>query len=100
MVHMMTMYLSVRQQQRLPFEYSHTRFVALVVSGTDTSVCCVMYVRSITVSDIFLALYLSNSLRRDRVVGTVTRYGLSIPRIESRCGRDFSHPSRPALGPT
>jgi len=29
-----------------------------------------------------------------------TRYGLDGPGIESRLGRDFPHPSRPALGPT
>ena len=29
-----------------------------------------------------------------------TFYGMDGPRIESRWGRDFSHPSRPALGPT
>ena len=27
-------------------------------------------------------------------------YGLDGPGIESRCGRDFPHLSRPALGPT
>jgi hypothetical protein len=37
---------------------------------------------------------------RDSVVGIATRYGLDGPGIESRCGRDFSQPSRPALGPT
>ena len=37
---------------------------------------------------------------RDSVVGTATRYGLDGLGIESRCGRDFPHPSRPALGPT
>jgi hypothetical protein len=37
---------------------------------------------------------------RDSSVGTGTRYGLNCPGIESRCGRDFSHPSIPALGPT
>ena len=36
---------------------------------------------------------------RDSSVGIVTRYGLDCPGIESRWGRDFSHPSRPALGP-
>ena len=100
MVKMMTMNLSVCQQQRLPLECSHTRSAALVVSDTDTSVCCATYVWSITVSDIFLALYLSNSVGRDSVDGTATRYKLGSPRIESRRGRDFSHPSRPALGPT
>jgi len=33
------------------------------------------------------------------VVGTATRYGLDGPGIESRGGRDFPHPSRPAPGP-
>jgi hypothetical protein len=36
----------------------------------------------------------------DSVVGIATRYELDGPRIESRCGRDFPHPSGPALGPT
>jgi hypothetical protein len=34
------------------------------------------------------------------VVGMATGYGLDGPGIESRWGRDFSHLSRPALGPT
>ena len=34
------------------------------------------------------------------VEGIATGYGLDGPGIESRCGRDFSHLSRPALGPT
>jgi hypothetical protein len=33
-------------------------------------------------------------------VGIATGYGLDGPGIESRCGGDFSHLSRPALGPT
>ena len=37
---------------------------------------------------------------RSNSVGIVTRYGLDGPGIESRFGRDFTHPSRPALGPT
>jgi len=37
---------------------------------------------------------------RDSSVGIATRYGLDGPRIETRWGRDFPHPSRPALGPT
>ena len=34
------------------------------------------------------------------VVSIATRYGLDGPGVESRWGRGFSHPSRPALGPT
>jgi hypothetical protein len=37
---------------------------------------------------------------RDSSVGIATRNGLEGPEIESRWGRDFPHPSRPALGPT
>jgi len=37
---------------------------------------------------------------RDSTVGIEIRYGLDGPGIESRWGRDFPHPSRPALGPT
>jgi hypothetical protein len=33
-------------------------------------------------------------------VGIATGYGLDGPGIDSRWGRDFSHLSRPALGPT
>jgi hypothetical protein len=33
-------------------------------------------------------------------VGIATDYGMDGPGIESRWGRDFSHTSRPALGPT
>jgi hypothetical protein len=37
---------------------------------------------------------------RDNSVDIATRYGLVGPGIESRWGRDFPQPSRPALGPT
>jgi hypothetical protein len=37
---------------------------------------------------------------QDSSVGIATRYGLDGPGIEFRWGRDFTHPSRPALGPT
>jgi hypothetical protein len=37
---------------------------------------------------------------RDSSVGIATRYELDGPGIESRWGRDFQNPFRPALGPT
>jgi hypothetical protein len=37
---------------------------------------------------------------RNTSFGIATRYGLDGTVIESRWGRDFPHPSRPALGPT
>ena len=37
---------------------------------------------------------------RDSVVGIATRYWLDGSDLESLWERDFSHPSRPALGPT
>ena len=39
-------------------------------------------------------------LGRGSWVGIATGYGLDGPGIESRCGRDLPHTSRPALGPT
>jgi hypothetical protein len=36
----------------------------------------------------------------DSSVGIATRYGLDGPGTESRWEREFSQPSRPALGPT
>jgi hypothetical protein len=41
-----------------------------------------------------------NRVGRDSSVGIATDYGLDGPGIESRWRRDFSHTSRPALGPT
>ena len=37
---------------------------------------------------------------RDNSVSIVTCYGLDGPGIRPRCGRDFPHPSRPAVGPS
>jgi hypothetical protein len=37
---------------------------------------------------------------RNSSVGIATGYGMDGPEMESRLGRDFPHPSRPALGPT
>jgi hypothetical protein len=42
----------------------------------------------------------SYAMGRNSSVSRATSYGLDGPGIESRWGRDFSHTSRPALGPT
>jgi hypothetical protein len=47
-----------------------------------------------------LLYYYIFNVNRDGSVGIETRYGLDDPGIESRCGRDFTHLSGPALGPT
>ena len=46
----------------------------------------------------FLSL-LEIKMGRNSSVGIAISYGLKGPGIESRWGRDFPHPSRPALGP-
>jgi hypothetical protein len=45
----------------------------------------------------FQLIYLKYCKKDELAIAT--RYGLDGPRIETRSGRDFSHPSRPALGP-
>ena len=43
--------------------------------------------------------YRSKDRSRDSSVGIATPYWLDVPRIESRLGRVFPHPSGPVLGP-
>ena len=47
-----------------------------------------------------LIINLPNVVGWDSSVGIATPYGLDRPGIKSRQGRDFPHPSRPALKPT
>jgi len=47
---------------------------------------------------LFISIQISK-VGRDSSVGIATRYGLGCPGTESRWGRDFLHPFRPALGP-
>jgi hypothetical protein len=47
-----------------------------------------------------IKVYPQNIVGRDVTVGVATRYGLDGPGIESRWGRDFPNPSRPAVVPT
>jgi len=48
--------------------------------------------------NITIFLHVTPCEGRDSIVGIATRYGHDGPGIESRCGRDFPHPSRPVLG--
>jgi hypothetical protein len=45
-------------------------------------------------------MFRGNYMARDGLVCIKTRYGLDCLGIEFRCGRDFSHPSRPFLWTT
>jgi len=47
----------------------------------------------------FLSIFLTE-MGRDSAVGIATRYGLDGSGFESRWGREYPHPSRPALGHT
>jgi hypothetical protein len=44
-------------------------------------------------------IFVTDTEGRHSAVGIRTDYGLDGPGIESRCGRNFSQPSIPALGP-
>ena len=54
----------------------------------------------ITPEDLFFALCYTYIVGCDSSVGIAICYGLDGQGIESRARRDFSHPSRPTLGPT
>jgi hypothetical protein len=47
---------------------------------------------------IYFNLYSLHNVGRDSSVGIATGYEVDGPGIESRWGRDFPHPSRPAVG--
>ena len=65
-----------------------------VIPNSDTALNCPFY----SLQN-FTFPYRENMVRYSSV-GIATRYGLDGPGIESRLGRDFPHPSRPALGTT
>jgi hypothetical protein len=49
---------------------------------------------------LYLLIYTASPGSRDSSVSILTRYGRYGPGIESRWARDFTHLSRPILGPT
>jgi hypothetical protein len=68
---------------------------------------CVITVTKISIHTFYdlrcyfiITLLIRHKWGRDSSVGIATRYGLDGPGTESRWGRDFPHPYRPALGPT
>jgi len=72
-------------------------------SGPETSSTPVFRFYSVSVIPPNLHTHTSFFYKRsnmgwDSSVSIATRYGLDGPGIESQCGRDFPHPSRPALG--
>jgi hypothetical protein len=54
----------------------------------------------VTVGFEFMTALSKNKVGRGNSVGIATRYGLDGQGIEVWLGRDFPHPSRPALGPS
>ena len=60
----------------------------------------VIYTKIINMSVTHIIYTLQLTVGQDSSVGIATHYGLDGPGIDSRWGRDFPHPSRPALGPT
>jgi hypothetical protein len=56
--------------------------------GRCTLIIIIIIITIIIIKDIATTI-----VGRDSAVGIATRYGLDGPGIESRWGRDFSHPS-------
>ena len=59
--------------------------------------CCHVFLHSCSLEEHNFTLLQPEEVDWDSSVGIATGYGLSGPGIESRCGRDFPHLSRPAL---
>jgi hypothetical protein len=65
-----------------------------------TSACCNPLLFSFPAMRLWKNITYLLFMDRDSSVVIPTRFGLDGPMIESRWGRNFPHPSRPALGPT
>ena len=57
------------------------------------------YLRHHCLTIVYLNVWYCGTCRPDGIVAIANCYGLDGLEIESRCGRDFSHTSIPALGP-
>ena len=73
-------------------EHKHLSLVGIVQSCFVSN--HVVYMATV------LSLQFAFEVSCDSSVDIATCYGLDGPGIEFRWGRDFPHPSRPALGPT
>jgi hypothetical protein len=68
---------------------------------TTASVCREPYYTRRFLREVSISMRVhKNAVGRDSSVGIATCYRLDGPGIDSRWGRDFQQPSRPALGPT
>jgi hypothetical protein len=68
-------------------------------NGQPKHVACTI-TKFLTVQSVGIFQYYNYERGPGSSVGIATDYGLDGPGIEFRWGRDFSHTSRPALGPT
>ena len=60
--------------------------------------CLLLYTLAILLNPVYICII--EILSGHSAAGIATRYGLDSSGIESRMGRDFPYPSRPAMGPT
>jgi hypothetical protein len=80
--------------------------ISLLIIKLRSHVWCVcqctniVYCTNRQVNECYTVCMAGLCVSRDSISGIATRYGLDGPGIESRWGRDFPHPFRPALGST
>ena len=78
------------------------QLVLAPLSSVNRWNCNCFYSCFVQSMELFWSYFPAHILRHveDVSVGIASRYGLDGPGIESRWGRDFPLPTRPALGPT
>ena len=85
---------------RSPYHANMSRFLCAVFSKVLALLILIMEGRKHLRNTSELLFAILQIMGRDSSVGIAILYGLDCPGIESWRGRDFPHPSRPALGPT